>query len=117
MRPGMFKVQRRIFAEQLELRFKVDGTPDKHTLLALKLDPSVNMTQEDGIFSKRTAAQLLMVGEYCRRLVRRHKLMVGCWHGRISGFFCARPCKASGFINRGNRWRCQEGASERALTC
>ena len=76
MRPGMFKVQRRIFAEQLELRFKVDGTPDKHTLLALKLDPSVNMTQEDGIFSKRTAAQLLMVGEYRRWLVRRHKLMV-----------------------------------------
>ena len=74
--PGMFKVQRRIFAEQLELRFKVDGTPDKHTLLALKLDPSVNTTQEDGIFSKRTAAQLLMVGEYRRRLVRRHKLMV-----------------------------------------
>ena len=35
--PNMFKVQRRIFAEQLELRFKVDGTPDKHTLLALKL--------------------------------------------------------------------------------
>ena len=76
MRPGMFKVQRRIFAEQLELRFKVDGTPDKHTLLALKLDPSVNTTQEDGIFSKRTAAQLLMVGEYRRWLVRRHKLMV-----------------------------------------
>ena len=25
--PNMFKVQRRIFAEQLELRFKVDGTP------------------------------------------------------------------------------------------
>jgi hypothetical protein len=74
--PNMFRVQRRIFAEQLELRFKVDGTPDKHTLLALKLDPSVNTTQEDGIFSKRTAAQLLMAGEYRRRLVRRHKLMV-----------------------------------------
>ena len=58
------------------MRFKVDGTPDKHTLLALKLDPSVNTTQEDGIFSKRTAAQLLMVGEYRRRLVRQHKLMV-----------------------------------------
>ena len=74
--PNMFKVQRRIFAEQLELRFKVDGTPDKHTLLALKLDPSVNTTQEDGIFSKRAAAQLLMEGEYRRRLVRRHKLML-----------------------------------------
>ena len=74
--PNMFKVQRRIFAEQLELRFKVDGTPDKHTLLALKLDPSVNTTQEDGIFSKRAAAQLLMEGEYRRRLVRRHKLIL-----------------------------------------
>ena len=74
--PNMFKVQRRIFAEQLELRFKVEGTPDKHTLLALKLDPSVNTTREDGIFSQRQAAQLLMGGEYRRRLVRRHKLMV-----------------------------------------
>ena len=66
----------RIFAEQLELRFKVEGTPDKHTLLPLKLDPSVNTTQEDGIFSQRQAAQLLMDGEYLRRLVRQHKLMV-----------------------------------------
>ena len=73
---NMFKVQRRIFAEQLELCFKVNGMPNKHTLLALKLDPSVNTTQEDGIFSKRTAAQLLMVGEYCHLLVRQHKLMV-----------------------------------------
>ena len=53
--PNMFKVQRCI-AEQLELRFKVDGTTDKHTLIALKLDPSVNTMKEDGIFSKRTAA-------------------------------------------------------------
>ncbi len=51
--------------------FQVDGTPDKHTLLALKLDPSVNTTVEDGIFSSCTASQQLMVGEYRRRLVRR----------------------------------------------
>ena len=75
--PNMFKVQRCIFAEQLELRFKVHGTSDKHTLLVLKLDPSVNTTQEDIIFSKRTAAQLLMAGEYLHQLVRWHKLMVG----------------------------------------
>jgi hypothetical protein len=30
---------------------------------------------QDGIFSSRTAAQQLIVGEYRRRLVRRHKLM------------------------------------------
>mmetsp|Transcript_18848 Transcript_18848/g.40610 ORF Transcript_18848/g.40610 Transcript_18848/m.40610 type:complete len:101 (+) Transcript_18848:874-1176(+) len=38
--PQMFKNQRRIFAAQLEQRFKVDGTPDAYTLLALKLDPA-----------------------------------------------------------------------------
>ena len=57
--------------ERLKSRFQVDSMPDKHTLLALKLDPSVNTTVEDGIFSSCTASQQLMVGEYRSRLVRR----------------------------------------------
>jgi hypothetical protein len=73
--PSMFKMQRSIFAQKLESRFQVDGSPDKNTLLALKLDPSVNTIVEDGNFSSRTAAQQLMMGEYRRRLMRRHKLM------------------------------------------
>jgi hypothetical protein len=73
--PTKFKLQRSIVAQELESRFQVDGTPDKHTLLALKLDPSVNTTVEDGIFSSRTASQQLMEGEYLRRLVRRYKIM------------------------------------------
>ena len=73
--PDMFKLQRRIFAEQLELRFKVDGTPDSYTLLALKMDPSVNTTEADGIFKTRKASQQLMDGVYRRRLVRRQKML------------------------------------------
>ena len=46
----MFKKQRSVLAEQLEMRFKIDGTPDNNTLLALKMDPSVNTSAEDGIF-------------------------------------------------------------------
>jgi hypothetical protein len=71
----MFKLQRSIIAQELESRFQVDGTPDKYTLLALKLDPSVNTTVEVGIFSSRTASQQPMEGEYRRRLVRRYKLV------------------------------------------
>ena len=119
--PGMFKVQRRIFAEQLELRFKVDGTPDKHTLLALKLDPSVNMTQEDGIFSKRTAAQLLMVGEYCRWLVRQHKLMVAAVQVGMAGSAGSSalvPAKRLASSTGATGGVAKKGpGSERALTC
>jgi hypothetical protein len=73
--PSIFKMQRSFFAQELESRFQVDSSPDKNTLLALKLDPSVNTTVEDGNLPSRTAAQQLMMGEYRRRLVRRHKLM------------------------------------------
>jgi hypothetical protein len=45
--PSMFKMQRTIFAHELESHFQVDGTPDKNTMLALKLDPSVNTTAEE----------------------------------------------------------------------
>ena len=73
--PHMFKKQREIFAKQIEDRFKVKGTPDKHTLLALMMDPSLDTTEETGIFADRPAAQTLMVGEYHRRLLRRLQLM------------------------------------------
>ena len=81
--PEMFKKHCRIFAEQLESRCKVNCTPHKNTLLALKLDPSVNTTEEDGIFSSRTAAHKLMMGEYSSRLIRRHKLMFAAATGAV----------------------------------
>lgn len=71
--PTIFKKQREIFKDQLEERFKVTGTPDKATLLALALamDPSVDTTAESGIFADRSAAQELMSGEYRRGLLQR----------------------------------------------
>lgn len=72
----MFKIHHIILAQEMELRFQVDGTPEKNTLLALKLNPSVNTISKDGIFSSHTAAYQLMMCEYRRRLVRRHKLML-----------------------------------------
>ena len=39
------------------------------------MDPSVDTTADEGIFSKRAATQTLMVGEYRRRLLRRLQLM------------------------------------------
>ncbi len=60
---------------ELESHFQVDGTPDKNTLLTLKLDPIINTTAEDCIFSSRTAVYQLMMGEYILQLVCWHKLM------------------------------------------
>ena len=103
--PPMFKKQRSVLAEQLEMRFKIDGTPDNNTLLALKMDPSVNTSAEDGIFSKRTATQQLMMGEYRRRLVRRHKLMctvadrvAGSSHGNSAGAAAKRKAPSTGGV-------------------
>ena len=76
----MFKMQRSILAQELESRFQFDGTSDNNTLFVLKLDPSVNTTAEDGIFSLRTRAshphspapeRALVLAEYQARLRRR----------------------------------------------
>jgi hypothetical protein len=55
---------------ELESHFQVHGTPDKNTLVTLKLDPIVNTTAEDCIFSSRTTVYQLMMGEYSLQLVR-----------------------------------------------
>lgn len=69
--PEMFKKFRSILSEQLESRFHVHSTPDKYTLLALAMDPTVNTSSEDGIFKSASAAQALMEAEYRRALRKR----------------------------------------------
>jgi hypothetical protein len=84
---------------ELESHFQVHGTPDKNTLVTLKLDPIVNTTAEDCIFSSRTTVYQLMMGEYIIRLVGWNKLMfvasksdsspvlipVNCWSLSMTG--------------------------------
>ena len=91
--PDMFKTQRDIFAKELDARFKVKGTPSKLTLLALRMDPSVNTTWEQGIFASRSAAQELMEGEYRRALLRRAHSRASTSGGGSSG---ARATPAEG---------------------
>ena len=58
---------RKEFAEQLTTRFKLDICPDKHTLLALKMNPSIN-TQIDGPnLSGKAAMAEMMMAEYIHR--------------------------------------------------
>ena len=69
--PEMFQKFRKILAEQLDARFHCTTTPDKHTLLALAFDPSVDVNADSGIFASRSATQVLMEGEWRRALLRR----------------------------------------------
>lgn len=43
--PKMFKLFRSIMVSQLTQRFKLDTTPDKHTLLAMKMHPAQSIHQ------------------------------------------------------------------------
>ena len=72
--PPMFQKMRTILAAEIDKRFKVRGTPDELTLLALAMDPSVDTSREKGMFQDRSAAQELMVGALRRGLLRRHQL-------------------------------------------
>ena len=73
--PQMFQTFRTVLVEQLDERFHCSTTPDKPTLLSLAFDPSVDTSDEAGIFSERSAAQQLMQGEHRRALQRRHHRM------------------------------------------
>jgi hypothetical protein len=73
--PLMFRTQRTIFAEELSDRFHVKSTPDKLTLIALMMDPSVDTSKDSGIFNGRPAAQKLMEGSYRAALRRRGLLL------------------------------------------
>ena len=68
--------------QRSQLREQTAGNCETHplNLTRLMMDPSVDTTANEGIFSKRAATQTLMVGEYRRAppsggLLRRLQLM------------------------------------------
>ena len=67
----MFKTFRKEFASQLTERFDLDGTPDRHVLLALAMNPSVNMTVDSPQLAGKGAMFELMDAEYTRALRRQ----------------------------------------------
>ena len=71
---SMFRDFRSIFSEELKTRFKLDGTPDEHVLLSLKMSPFID-TSTDGAFGKR-ATQELMNAIYKTKLRARHLHML-----------------------------------------
>ena len=65
----MFKDFRRIFVEQATQRFQLNGTPNEHVLLCLKMSPFID-SSPDGEFGKR-ATQELMAAVYKTKLRSR----------------------------------------------
>ena len=74
---SMFRDFRSIFSEELKTRFQLDGTPDEHVLLSLKMSPFID-TSTDGAFGKR-ATQELMNAIYKTKL--RALAICICYHG------------------------------------
>lgn len=72
--PAMFQTQRKIFAEQLTTRFHLDSTPDRHTLLALKMHPAINTAPDGPQLAGKQAKGEIMDGEY-KRALRRQALL------------------------------------------
>ena len=69
----MFKTFRKELAAQMTKRFRLDTTPSKHVLLALKMNPSVATWVDSHQFAGKSAKFELMEAEYTRAL-RRHAI-------------------------------------------
>ena len=70
--PKFLQVFRSIFAEQLDLRLKVKGCPDKHVLLALRMDPTVDTSPTGKIVNGKAAMLQLMDAEHLHVLRHRY---------------------------------------------
>ena len=67
----MFKTFRREFVAQLNTRFQLNTTPNKHVLLALKMNPSINTDTDSPLLKDKSAMEEMMIGEYKRALRRQ----------------------------------------------
>lgn len=63
--PNMFKLQMSLMATQLFIRFL--RSPSKHTLLALKMNPSVDTSPNGTLFCDKGAQRDLMEGAYTKQ--------------------------------------------------
>ena len=69
--PTMFKTFRKVLAEQLTARFNLDTTPSEHVQLALKMNPSINMSVDSPLLIGKSAFAELAEGVYRRALKRQ----------------------------------------------
>ena len=73
--PPMFKTYREVLAKQLTKRFELDTTPNKHVLLALKINPSVNTNPDSPQLKGKAAKAELMQAVY-KRALRRQAILI-----------------------------------------
>ena len=69
--PNMFKTFRKVFAQELTNRFKLDTTPSDHILLAIVLNPAVNTDPDGPVLEGKAAKAAMMTGLYKRALRRQ----------------------------------------------
>ena len=69
--PAMFGTFREILVKELTERFELNTTPNKHVLLALKMNPSVNTKPDSPQLNGKVAKGELMQAEYKRALRRQ----------------------------------------------
>ena len=72
--PQPFQVFRQVFAEMLTSKFQIDVTPDEFTLLALKMNPSINTTLDGPQLRNKSAKAEIMHGVYVRALRRQARI-------------------------------------------
>ena len=73
--PPMFRTYREVLSKQLSKRFQLDTTPNKHVLLALKINPSVNTNLDSPQLKGKAAKAELMQAEY-KRALRRQAILI-----------------------------------------
>ena len=73
--PNMFQIFRRIFAAQLSKRFKLDTTPSSHVMLALQMNPSLNVSVDGPLLLGKSAFFELMGAVY-RRALKRQAVLI-----------------------------------------
>ena len=71
----MFRKWREIYAEQLTKRFMLDTTPDEFTLLAMKMNPSINTELDGPELTGKQAKAETMKGVYMRALRKQGILL------------------------------------------
>jgi hypothetical protein len=71
----MFQIFRRIFAAQLSKRFKLDTTPSSHVMLALQMNPSLNVSVDGPLLLGKSAFFELMGAVY-RRALKRQAVLI-----------------------------------------
>ena len=90
-------VRPQVLAAQTTVRFKLDSTPDEHTLLALKMNAGINTEVDGPQLQGKSAKAELMQAAY-RRALRRSALQRRAVAARSAGALTLHPGSPSAIL-------------------